>query len=77
MGRYANFLSADPSFTEGVARILDFGDTLTAYNRSASAEQADLIALAADWQAVIDDLTHAFAKVGASIDAPELAEEKR
>lgn len=77
MGRYANFLSADPTFTEGMARILDFGDTLTEYNRSTSAEQADMIALAADWQSVIDDLTQAFASVGARIGAPELTEETR
>lgn len=66
MGGYSNFLYADPSFTEGIARLLDFGDTLTEYNRSPSAEQADAIALTADWNAVVDDLTTAFSLVAAT-----------
>lgn len=77
MGKYSNFLYADPSFTEGIARILDFGDTLTEYNRSTSAEQADAIAVAADWKAVIGDLAQAFAKVGADLGAIEQIERTR
>jgi hypothetical protein len=64
MGRYSNFLYADPSFTEGMARILDFGDTLTEYNRSLSPEQADAIALNSDWRAVIEDLAKVLGKTG-------------
>lgn len=62
MGRdvMTTFLFARPSFVEGAARILDFGDTLTEYNRSPSPEAADANALAADWNAVIGDLTRAF-----------------
>ena len=75
MGRYANLLMAGPSFTEGMARILDFGDTLTEYNRLLSAEQADAIAMEADWKAVADDLAHAFAKVGAETGATERLKE--
>lgn len=62
MGKYLGFLYADPSFTEGMARILDFGDTLTEYNRSLSPEQADAIAVTADWNAVIDDLATVMAQ---------------
>ena len=65
MGRYSTFLMAEPSFVEGVARILDFGNTLTEYNRAPSDEQADAAALEADWKAVAEDLARAFAKVGA------------
>ncbi|MGH2562703.1 MAG: hypothetical protein ACRDJH_26895 [Thermomicrobiales bacterium] len=72
MGRYSSFLYADPSFTEGMARIFDFGDTLTEYNRSMSEGQADAIAMEADWNAVIDDFATAFAKVGEQIGATEL-----
>ncbi len=60
MGRYSNFLYADPSFTEGMARILDFGDTLTEYNRSPNPDE---IAIRADWNAVIDDMAVAITKV--------------
>jgi hypothetical protein len=65
--RYSSILFGSPSFTEGAARLLDFGDTLTEYNRSPSSELADANALAADWNAVIDDLARAFKKVGEEI----------
>lgn len=58
--KYSSILFASPSFAEGAARILDFGDTLTEYNRSPSSEEADANALRADWSAVIDDLALAF-----------------
>ncbi len=69
MGKYSTFLYADPSFSEGMARVLDFGDTLTEYNRSPSPERADAIAIAADWRAVIEDLAQAFADEGVKIGA--------
>ena len=75
MGKYTNFLYADPSFTEGMARIMDFGDTLTEYNRSTSPEHADAIAIRADWNAVIEDLAVAITRssgtqVTESVDLP-------
>ena len=51
-----DFLFARPSFIEGFARVLDFGDTLTEFNQSVTGEQADLIALTMDWQALGFDL---------------------
>ncbi|MCC7475040.1 MAG: hypothetical protein IT425_06560 [Pirellulales bacterium] len=56
MGSYTNFLFARPSFLEGVGRLVDFGDTLTEFNRSLDDEQADRLALIADWNAVGEDL---------------------
>jgi hypothetical protein len=56
MGSYTNFLFAQPSFIEGAGRVLDFGDTLTEFNRSLDDEQADRLALWADWSAVGDDI---------------------
>lgn len=56
MGSYTNFLFARPSFLEGVGRLVDFGDTLTEFNRSLDDEQADYLALVADWSAVGDDI---------------------
>ncbi len=64
-----DFLFARPSFVEGIARILDFGDTLTEYNRS---EQADALALRADWRAVATELRRAAAKYLAQLDQQQL-----
>jgi len=52
MGHYSFFLFARPSFFEGTARVLDFGDTLSDYNRAENGDQADAIALWCDWTAV-------------------------
>lgn len=62
-GRYAGLLYANPSFTEGMARILDFGDTLTEYNYSRSAEEADANAIRSDWRAIADDLERSIAEI--------------
>lgn len=56
MNEITEILYATPSFTEGIGRILDFGNTLTEYNRAGSGEQADFLALRADWRAVAADL---------------------
>jgi hypothetical protein len=50
------FLCARPSFIEGMSRILDFGGALNEYNRSLTPEQADYLALYADWRLVGMDL---------------------
>lgn len=56
MGNYSSLLFAQPTFLEGVGRAMDFGDTLTEFNRSLDNEQADRLALWADWCAVGEDL---------------------
>lgn len=55
----STFLFARPSASEGAARILDFANTLFAYNVSASEREADDIALRMDYQAVANDLNNA------------------
>lgn len=55
----STFLFALPSWQEGVGRLVDFGDTLTEYNRTATAEAADARATAQDWLAVGDYLRRA------------------
>lgn len=60
MGTYTDFLYARPSFAEGMARILDFGNTLNEYNRS---PDPDTLALNADWNAVAEDLSKAISTV--------------
>jgi hypothetical protein len=53
-----------PSFTEGVARIFDFGDVLT--NRSCLFESdADDVAIASDWGIVGNDLRKALDQIRA------------
>jgi hypothetical protein len=56
VNRHTDFLYARPSFLEGVARLMDFGNALNDYNRSDRPQEADERALRADWYAVGDDL---------------------
>ncbi len=59
MNPYFGFLFARPSFVEGISRALDMGGTLQEYNSSISPEQADSLALGADWRVVGQDLLNA------------------
>ena len=61
----ATFLFATPTWQEGVGRLVDFGDALTAYNRTASSEgDADSRATAQDWRAVGDYIRSAMYNLG-------------
>jgi hypothetical protein len=53
---FSTFLFANPSFSEGLARVLDAGGTLNSYNVSQTEKQADFLALSADWRAVGKDI---------------------
>jgi hypothetical protein len=53
---HSDFLFASPSFLEGLARIIDFGNLLEKYNTSSSEDAADERAIRADWEAVGNDL---------------------
>ena len=46
---YSDFLYARPSIVEGMARVMDIGDTLNSYNTS---DDPDTVALMMDWLAV-------------------------
>ena len=70
--KYSSILFASPSIVEVAARILDFGDTLTEYNRSPTPEEADANAIRADWNAVIDDLARAFREVEEKVAPKQL-----
>jgi hypothetical protein len=61
MGDFTTLLFARPSFFEGAARILDFGNTLTEYNTSESPAEADSRAMLADWKAIRGDMLKALA----------------
>ena len=69
--RHTDFLYARPSFVEGVARLLDFGNFLNTYNTSDSPEEADARALRADWCAVGDDLRAVLAEAAEEQDGRE------
>ncbi|MEA5581723.1 hypothetical protein VB620_10280 [Nodularia harveyana UHCC-0300] len=56
MNLFSSYLYARPSWSEGVARIVDFGNTLQEYNTSLTTEQADYLALLSDWLTVGNDL---------------------
>lgn len=57
-----DFLFSRPSFLEGIARLMDFGGTLTVFNTSTTPEHADARAAYEDWRAVGDDLRQALAQ---------------
>ncbi len=56
-------LFAMPSFTSGMARVLDLGGLYDSYNTSLSDEAADRAALASDWRAVGSDLKQAMSSM--------------
>ena len=47
---------ARPGFFEGMARILDFGNTMNRYPKYRSAAEEDILALRSDWITVGDDI---------------------
>ena len=55
MSKYSSLLYAQPSFLEGIGRLVDFAGLLDAYNYSSSPYEADRAAIIADWRAIGDD----------------------
>ncbi len=54
---YSELLFARPSWLEGVARLFDFGGALDMYNDDGlTADEANTLALAADWRAIGQDM---------------------
>jgi hypothetical protein len=52
-------LYAEPSFLEGMARLVDVYGILNEYNYSFSDEEADIRAIRSDWENVGDDIWEA------------------
>lgn len=67
----SDFLFARPSFFEGVARVIDLGNTLNEYNSSKTPAEADARALKADWDCVGKSIRDAMKGAG------DVAEESR
>jgi hypothetical protein len=62
MTRLAFRLFAQPSFLEGLARLIDVGGTLNEYEHMVSPEEANFLAIEADWEAVGEDIVAAIEK---------------
>ena len=62
MNNNSLFLASRPSLLEGIGRVFDFAGAMNVYNHSDTPDQADMIAMQADWTAVADDLKEAFAR---------------
>lgn len=60
---YSTFLMARPSFTGGMASVLDIGGTLMEYNSSLTGEEADRVAMSMDFRAVGQELLRAAEKI--------------
>jgi hypothetical protein len=58
----SNFLSADPSFVSGAARLFDWWGTYDAYNVSRDGQEADAKAMFSDWRIVGQDVADAMAE---------------
>ena len=65
------FLFARPSFIEGMARVLDIGNTLREYNESQTTEEADLIAVHTDWSAIGRDIDNSISDFSEKEDVKE------
>jgi len=52
----SDFLFAQPSYLSGAGSVLDLWGTLTEYNSSSSAAEADAQALASDWCVIGQDI---------------------
>jgi hypothetical protein len=61
-GIRSTFLFAVPTWQEGVGRLVDFANVLTAYNVTKPPEDADSRAIAQDWRAVGDELRTVLAR---------------
>lgn len=53
-------LFATPTLLTGAAQVLDLEGSFEEYNVSRSAEEADALALAADWMVTLDDFAAAY-----------------
>ena len=59
---YSDFLFAQPGFLEGMARVVDTAGALNQYNRMPSSQEADALAMWADWAAVGAEIAAAAAQ---------------
>ncbi|MBI3941217.1 MAG: hypothetical protein HY315_10315 [Acidobacteria bacterium] len=70
-----DFLFTEPSFSTGVARVIDFWGLITEYNRSLTPEQADALAIYLDWRMTGQDLRDAINQFKAENEKIEASKE--
>lgn len=68
--RRTDFLYANPSFFEGMARIFDLGGSLNVYNESPETIYADGYAIGMDWYMVGRDIQAAVSAYRDQEDIP-------
>ncbi len=78
MERYSYCLGPRPSFLEGIARLMDFGNSLNEYKSYSSGAEADYAAIARDWAMIGLDFRNAVAEFEAAEaeHCPDLAIEE-
>ena len=59
LSSHSSDLFVKPSFVRGMAKAMDFGNTLERYNRSPDAQSADYKAIYSDWYQVGSDINNA------------------
>lgn len=69
-------LFARPSFWEGMARVLDLGNTLNVYNESSTEWEADAKALASDWNVIAQDYRNSFDEAVLGQDVAQPSEQE-
>ena len=62
MNQHNYRLGARPSFLEGIARLMDFGNTLDDYKSYSSGAEADYDAIAKDWVMIGLDFRNAISE---------------
>lgn len=60
--KYTGYLFAKPTFSDGVASLVDVSGSLLAFNYSKTSKEADTKALITDWYAVCNDFKEAIDK---------------
>jgi len=58
------YLFAEPSFSEGFARIIDINNSLSIYHYSETAKDSDYLAIKNDWLQVGEDLNQSINSYG-------------
>jgi len=56
-----------PSFSKGLSRSVDMGNTIDEYKTSESGDVADYIAIKSDWEAVGEDIRTSIKKYGKQV----------
>ena len=65
---FSDFLFARGGFSAGMARALQLGGGTSVYSYAPTPEQADMLAMYADWRSVGSDMRRAFARAAKKVE---------